>query len=368
MALIDVVKCEVNDKELVYKFPSEDLRIGTQLVVYAGQTAFFVKGGKVTDEFNSGTYTIKTENVPILNKLVNIPFGGKTPFNAEVWFVNQIAILDSKWGTPIPIQLEDPKYGVIVPVRAFGQYGLKVTNPRVFLENLVGNMTSFSTEKVNEYFKGKLVSQFSNLLSTKIAQDNISILQINSHLVDMSEYMQHAITSEFEKYGLGLESFNVMSVNVPQNDPSFIKLKEAIDKAAQLRIVGRDIYQMDRSFDVMQTAAANEGSAANVMNMGMGLGMGMNMGNQMGNMAAQNMNTNIAPPPIPQNVMYYVAVGGQQQGPYDVNTISNYVHNGQITADTLVWKQGMPAWTKISTLMEFANLFGSCPPPLPPTL
>ena len=367
MALIDVVKCEVNDKELVYKFPSEDLRIGTQLVVYPGQTAFFVKGGKVLDEFTSGTYTIKTENIPILNKLINLPFGGKTPFKAEVWFINQLAILDTKWGTPIPIQLEDPKYGVIVPVRSFGQYGLKVTNPRVFLETLVGNMVSFTTTKIYEYFRGKMISQFSNLLSQKIAQDIISILQINSHLVDMSEYMQRAISSEFEKYGLGLESFNVMSVNVPQDDPSFIKLKEAIDKAARLRIVGRDVYQMDRSFDVLETAASNEGMGGNIMNMGMGLGMGMNLGNQVGNMAAQNMNTNIAPPPIPQNVSYYVAIGGQQQGPFDANTIINYVRNGQISAETLVWKRGMPTWAKISSLIEFSNMFGACPPPLPPT-
>ena len=125
MALIDVVKCEVNDKELVYKFPSEDLRIGTQLVVYTGQTAFFVKGGKVMDQFESGTYTIKTENIPILNKIINIPFGGETPFSAEVWFVNGIVKLDMPWGTPQPIQIEDPKYKIIVPVRAHGQYGLR---------------------------------------------------------------------------------------------------------------------------------------------------------------------------------------------------------------------------------------------------
>ena len=74
MPLIDVVKCEVNSKELVYKFPSQDLRIGTQLVVYTGQTAFFVKGGKITDKFDSGTYTIKAENIPLLNKLINLPF------------------------------------------------------------------------------------------------------------------------------------------------------------------------------------------------------------------------------------------------------------------------------------------------------
>lgn len=368
MALIDVVKCEVNDAELVYKFPSEDLRIGTQLVVYAGQTAFFVKGGKVMDQFTAGTYTIKTENIPLLNKVINLPFGGKTPFKAEVWFINQLAVLDAKWGTPTPIQLEDPRYGVIVPVRAFGQYGLKVSDPKRFLETLVGNMTSFTTDKVNAYFKGKIMSQFTNLLSTKIAQDNVSVLQINAHLVDMSEYMQIAISSEFEKYGLCLESFNVMSVNMPEDDPSFIRLKEAIDKAASLRIMGKDVYQMDRSFDVLETAAANQGTAGNIMNMGMGLGMGMNIGGQMGNMAAQNMMTNVAPPPIPQSASYYVAVGGQQQGPFDTNTLVSYIHSGQITADTLVWKQGMPAWAKISTLMEFANMFGACPPPLPPTL
>ena len=367
MALIDVVKCEVNDSELVYKFPSEDLRIGTQLVVHPGQTAFFVKGGKIADEFTSGTYTIKTENIPILNKLINIPFGGKSPFQAEVWFINQLAILDTKWGTPTPIQLEDPKYGVIVPVRAFGQYGIKVSNPRLFLETLVGNMTSFTTEKVSSYFKGKMMSHFANLLSTKISQDAISILQINSHLVDMSAFMLIAISAEFEKYGLMLESFNVMSVNVPQDDPSFKKLREAIDKAAQIRIVGRDVYQMDRSFNVLDKAAANEGSAGGIMNMGMGLGMGMNLGSQMGNMTAQNMNMNIAPPPIPQTPSYYVAVIGQQQGPFDANTITGYIQNGQMTADSRIWKPGMSAWAKVSSLMEFSNLFVACPPPIPPT-
>lgn len=365
MALIDVVKCEVNDRELVYKFPSEDLRIGTQLVVYSGQTAFFVKGGKVMDEFTSGTFTIKTENIPLLNKLINLPFGKESPFKAEVWFINNLAILDSKWGTPTPLQLEDPKYGIIVPVRAFGQYGLKVKESRVFLEMLVGNMTSFTTEKVSSYFKGKMMSKFNTLLSTKIANDQISILQINSHLSEMSDYMQAELSGYFETYGLELESFNIMSVNVPQEDPSFKKLREAIDKAAQLRIVGRDVYQMDRSFDVLDKAAANEGTAGGMMNMGMGLGLGVNMGNQMGAMAAQNISTQVAPPPLPQTASYYVALGGQQQGPYDTNTICQYIQGGQLTRDTLAWKQGMPAWSPLGTLPEFANMFGACPPPIP---
>ena len=116
MALIDVVKWDMTEGEFCFKFPSDGLKIGTQLVVYPTQTAFFVKGGAICDEFTEGTYTIKTENIPILNKLINIPFGGDTPFKAEVWFINQVAKLDLQWGTPHPIQLEDPKYKIIVPV------------------------------------------------------------------------------------------------------------------------------------------------------------------------------------------------------------------------------------------------------------
>lgn len=368
MALIDVIKWEANSKEFVYKFPSEDLRIGSQLVVYTGQTAFFVKGGVITDKFECGTHTIKSENIPLLNKLINIPFGGNSPFKAEVWFVNKLAILDSKWGTPMPIQIEDPKYGVIVPVRAFGQYGLKVADPRLFLETLVGNMTSFTTEKVGEYFKGKMVSRLTNLLSVKIADSKISVLNINSHLVEMSSMLQKEIGMDFANYGLELESFNVMSVNVPQDDPSFKKLKEAIDKAAQLRIMGRDVYQMDRSFDVLDKVATNEGAFGNIMNMGMGLGVGMNMGNQMGAMAAQNINTNITPPPIPQPSTYYLALNGQQFGPYDMSTIISYVNSGQVNKDTLAWKQGMPAWAALSSIPEFSNLFAPCPPQIPTTI
>ena len=125
MALINVIKCEVNNRELIYKFPSDDLCLGSQLIVYSGQTAFFVKGGRLLDQFENGTYTLKSENLPLLDKLINLPFGNKSPFKAEVWFVNQLSILDVKWGTPTPIQLEDPKYNIIIPIRSYGQYGLR---------------------------------------------------------------------------------------------------------------------------------------------------------------------------------------------------------------------------------------------------
>lgn len=105
MAIIDIVKYEQQEGVIVHKFPSCDLRWGTQLVVYPGQIAFFVKGGKVCDKFTDGTYTLKTKNIPLLNKIINIPFGNDSPFQADVWFVNTLQRLSLKWGTETPINL-----------------------------------------------------------------------------------------------------------------------------------------------------------------------------------------------------------------------------------------------------------------------
>ena len=371
MALIDVVKCEVNSEEFVYKFPSDDLRLGTQLVVYTAQTALFVKGGKVYDEFQAGTHTLKSENIPMLNKLINLPFGSNSPFKAEVWFVNQISKLDIKWGTPTAIQLEDPRYNIIVPVRAFGQYGIKIKEPRLFLETLIGNMTSFTAEKIEQYFKGKVLAQLNTLITQKIAKDNVSILDINAHLLDMSEHCNTQLNATFNKYGIEVVEFSFMSINVPQDDPSIVKLKEAKDLSARLKVTGRDVYQMERSFDVMQAAAQNEGGGAGAMvGMGAGLGVGLGVGGQMGNMFGQQMNTNpTAPPPLPQEPVYFLHFNNQQQGGFNFQAVINLISQGQVNADTLAWKQGMPAWEKIGTLQEFINSFGGqTPPPLPPNV
>lgn len=371
MALIDVVSCQMTDRELCIKFPSEDLKLGSQLVVSPSQVAFFVKGGKVYDMFESGTYTLKTENIPLLNKVINLPFGGKSPFNAEVWFINLTAKLDMKWGTPAPIQLEDPKYGVIVPVRAFGQYGVRVAEPRTFLLNLIGNMALFTTDKIDSYFKGKLVTELNALLAQKICSENISILDINAHLVSLSDYCGVEAGKTFLKYGMELIEFNIMSINVPQDDTSIVKLKEAKDLAARLRITGKDMYQMERSFDVLETAASNQGAGGQMMAMGAGLGAGMGIGGTFGAMTANTINTNpVAPPPLPIQSIYYVYLNGQQLGGQTSQMIANLLSQGMANANTLAWTQGMPAWLPINQIPELAVLLQTPPavPQTPPTV
>ena len=136
MTLIEVIKCEGNISEFVWKFPSVDLKLGAQLIVNYSQIAFFVKNGIICDEFQEGRYTLKSANIPLLNKIINLPFGDNSPFAAEVWYVNMLTKLDNKWGTIKPINLEDPLYGIVVPARAFGQFGFKILNePRAYYEN-----------------------------------------------------------------------------------------------------------------------------------------------------------------------------------------------------------------------------------------
>lgn len=372
MAIVDVVKCEMKDNELCKKFPSTDLRMGAQLIVYPSQIAFFVKGGAIYDEFEAGTFTLKTSNIPLLNKVINLPFGGESPFKAEVWFVNLTTKLDLRWGTNATIQLEDPKYNIIVPVGAFGQYGIKVIDPKMFLKTLIGNMSDFSTQKVDNYFKGKMMSQLNSLIARKIASDKISILEINTHLVEMSEYCNREINGSFEKYGLELVDFNIMSVTFPENDPSIIKLKEAKDLAARLKIAGKDVYQMERSFNVLETAAGNEGMGGQMVGMGAGLGVGVGVGSAMGNMASQMINTNpVAPPPLPQETLYHVYLNGQQLSGITLQNIIMFIRNGIMNGDTLVWKAGLPQWVNAIQIPEIASLFNQQTqqaPPLPPQI
>ncbi len=369
MALIDVVKCEMSDNELCKKFPSNDLRMGSQLIVYPSQIAFFVKGGTIYDDFETGAYTLKTSNIPLLNKVINIPFGGNSPFQAEVWFVNLTTKLDIKWGTNASIQLEDPKYNIIVPVRAFGQYGVKVTEPKIFLKTLIGNMSDFSAEKVDRYFKGKMLSLLNALIAKKVASDGISILEINMHLVEMSEYCNTEINVSFEKYGLELVDFSIVSINFPEDDPSFVKLKAAKDLAARLKIAGRDVYQMERSFDVLETAAGNEGTMGQMVGMGAGLGVGMGVGSSMSNMASQMLNTNpVAPPPLPQETQYHIYLNGQQLSGMTLQNITLFIRNGMMNSSTLVWKAGLPQWVNASQIPEIAALFNQQVPPLPPQM
>jgi membrane protease subunit (stomatin/prohibitin family) len=370
MSLIDVVKYEGNDEEFVWKFPSENLRLGTQLVVKPGQAALFVKGGQIMDEFKEGTVTLHSGNIPLLTKLISLPFGGDTPFQAEVWFVNLITKLNTPWGTIRPIQLEDPKYGVVVPVRAFGQFGFRIANPRKFLETIVGTAKVFTANQITDYFKGVMLSSVNSNIGSAVVKQNVSLVQISAFLDELSHFCKERIASDFRLFGLELINFYFQSINIPEDDPSFIKLKQIKEKAAELNIVGRDIYQLDKSMDVLKTAAGNEGMAGLMMQTGMGTGMGMMMGANLGQTASQ-MTPHLPPagpgepPPVPstRSLHFYVVLNGQQLGPFPLLVLQQMILSETFTAKSLVWRQGMAAWQAAATVMELEALFVPVVPP-----
>ena len=364
MAIIDIVKYEQQEGVIVHKFPSCDLRWGSQLVVYPGQVAFFVKGGKVCDKFTSGTYTLKSGNIPLLNKLINIPFGGDSPFQADVWFVNTLQRLNLKWGTEVPMQLEDPKYEVIVPVRAFGQYGFRVNDAALFVNGLVGNMNHFDEQQLQSYFRGLLLMKLTDIIAKKIIVDKTSVLEILPRLQEISTYCEDELRPYFATYGVEIVLFNIISINIPEDDASLNEIKKAKNLSARLKITGRENYSLERSFDVMDKAAENEsGTGAAFINAGLGLGASLNIGKQIGNQLMPEGSS--VPPPIPTATNYFLAINGQQQGPYTEQQIRDAIAQNGSVLNLLAWKNGMSTWLPLNTFQEFSNTNGACPPPIP---
>ena len=285
MPIIDVVKFNSAPDVFAWKFPNEALATWTQLIVNETQEAVLFKEGKAFDVFGPGRYTLDTENIPILNKIFNLPFGGRSPFSAEVWFVNKVHSLSIKWGTPSPIQIQDPKYGVFIPLRSFGQFGIQVRDSKKFLMKLVGTLPFFDKVNITNYFRGLYLTKVKDSISSYLLRNGVSILEINAHLVELSSCLKEIIEPAFDEYGIELLNFYVNDVNVPEYDPAVKQLKGALAKKAEMEIVGYT-YAQERSFDTLEGAATNPGGGqSGLIGAGIGLGMGLGIGNAAGEQA-----------------------------------------------------------------------------------
>lgn len=291
MAIIDVVRFDgLRSRDwLIYKYPSEELVLGAQLIVQEGQVALFMKNGVVADAFYPGKYTLHTGNLPILKGLINLPFGGNTPFSAEVYFINATIKMDINWGTIDPIQLIDPKYYVKLRIRAFGQMGLKVRNAIELFKEIIGGMQKADIvkfDKIKEYYKGILVVKVKSAIAETIINDGTSALEISAKLESLSERVKEQIVPEFAKYGFSVANFFIQSINFPDED--FEKINKILEDKAAFEIMGDGRYATKRSFDVYEGASTNQNGAAGVfvaggMGLGVAAGMGASMNQTIGN-------------------------------------------------------------------------------------
>ncbi|WP_285398042.1 SPFH domain-containing protein [Lysinibacillus sp. fls2-241-R2A-57] len=279
---------------LIYKHPTEKLVLGTTLIVNEGQVAIFVKGGQICDVFNSGTHVLSTNNLPLLHHVVNFAYGGDTPFSAEIYFINLSVKLDLYWGTSDPIQLIDPKYFVKLRIRAFGQLALRLDDYLLFFTEVIGSMNKddiVSFEKVQDYFKGSLITSIKTELANKIINEKISALEITTELHNISNSLKGKISEEFNTYGFIMAHFHIQSINFPEED--FDKINQILQDKAKFEIMGDNRYVTQRSFDIYESAASNENGVAGLFaSSGVGLGVGQGMITMM-NQQVQQPGNNI---------------------------------------------------------------------------
>jgi membrane protease subunit (stomatin/prohibitin family) len=283
MAIVDRIKWDGDANLLAWKFPSQEIATWSHLIVNETQDAFLVVNGVYEGPFVAGNHELITENLPLVRTLIGIPYGGKSPFSAEVWYVNKVVALDVKWGTSSPIDLIDPQFQVALKIRAFGQMALRVENSKKLLTALVGTMTSFDADTVADYMRSNINSSIKVAIAEAIISRKISIFDVSLHLEKISQQVRLRIAQEFSKYGLSLDDFNISSINFPDADPGMVQLKAALSKRAEMNVVGYT-FQQEREFDVMEAVAGSPaGGAAAALGVGLGVGAAAPVGAALNN-------------------------------------------------------------------------------------
>jgi len=279
MAILDLVQYpNPMPDEIVHRVPESgagEFRLGSQLVVREAQQAVFVRDGKALDLFGPGRHTLSTNNIPLLGALIGLPFGGSSPFTAEVYFVTMRDFLDLKWGTPQPIVYRDKDFGMI-RLRAHGTYAVRVADPQLFVNQIVGTRGSYSVGDLDDYLRSIIVSQFNDLLGTA----HTSLLDIQGMTLELATTAQNALATSFTQLGLSLVAFQIGAIVPPE------EVAAKIDERSGMAAVGdMAAYTQFQAAQAMRDAAQNPGGGAAAT--GVGLGAGMAMGQAMGNAVNQ---------------------------------------------------------------------------------
>lgn len=389
---IDNVFINLEKGVLLQRYPYDNLSTSAKVTVQEGQQMVFMSEGMYSDTFLPGSHTLTTNNLPFLEKIVNIPFGGKSAFKTAIYCVStkrqRFTGDDAGWGVGLTIRdytLSDE--GITIKVGAYGSFEFRITNAIAFIREYSGTEHEILLDEFAEKFQSAISQRVTPAISKFFSQCKTSITEINNSLTEVADYAKNEVNEYLEDYGIELTKFDVEAINPIESDPNYQRILEAQTDAGAMDLESRALarkrqregysYQQERQFDVMETAAGNEGSAGQMMGAGMGVGMGFGMGGAVGNMMGQMAQGTMAqqpqmapPPPMPQSVQFHVYINNQQMGPYDMAGLQQLVAQGFLQPATLVWKPGMPQWAPASTLPELAGLFmppTPQTPPMPPT-
>jgi membrane protease subunit (stomatin/prohibitin family) len=360
---IDIIEwLDTTDDTIVHRFEryQNEIKNQAKLIVREGQVAVFVNEGQLADVFKPGTYTLDTQNLPLLTTLKGWKYGFDSPFKAEVYFVNTHLFTDEKWGTKNAIILNDDRFG-LTEIRAFGTYSFRIQDAGKFVVDVVGTDGNFTNYEVNEHLKSLIVTRFTDT----VGEANLPIELYAANTSELSETCQEVMQPEFGRVGILLEKFYIENVSMPE------ELKKEIFEYSRLDKLDMGKLTQFKTAKAIEEAAKNEGGTAGAgMGMGMGFALAQQMGGMMNPQMTQQSNPNMqqaaVPPPMPVQVLYHYAVNGAQMGPVPFEKLKELFANRTVNKDSLVWKQGMANWSALQEIEELKSfLGGNTPPPLP---
>lgn len=415
---MDVIRCD-EQEYLVWKWrPSGEanstkkenaIRYGSSLRVKDSEVAvfFYNQNNGTQQDFIVGPYDgkIETANFPILTSIVGSLWGGNTPFQAEVYFINLQGNNQVRFAVPY-FDVADPRFpDFTVPVAVRGSITFNLTDYKQFIK--LNRLIDFDLDKFGQQVKAAVAKFVKNFVTNCPLDNNIPVLQLERRVVEISDLIQARLKSVFEgDFGVNLKRIDISAIEIDKESENYAEFVH-LTKEQQMRRAEIDTEQyervsklsaesqfiqahaIDQQADVLKTAAQSMGQMGG-MDLGGGGGvnpagmmMGMAMGGAMGSQMAGMMNNfgqpaqpqtppmpsgAPIPPPMPNPVQYMVAINGQQYGPYNMQQMQQMAQSGQINASVLVWAQGMPQWVTAGSVPELASLFMATPPPMPPTL
>lgn len=322
--IADVIKYEGDNSTFVWKHPCEDFNTATQLIVHESQEAIFFMNGQALDLFGAGRYTLETQNIPKIGKILNRTTGDETPFHCEVYFINKTEQMNVKWGTDSKVQYIEPTYGFPISIGASGEMSLRAEDSRKLLLKLVGTESFLSQQKLNSFFRAFLMTRVKTYIAQVMKSNAINIFELDENLTVFSDSIHKQLIPDFADYGIFLERFFVTNVVKPDGDRQYEKFKELhfrqyvdiaeaklrqqtdliyaqteaqkviIDSQAQAQKRAQEgyTYQQERGFDVATEVAKNE-AVGQFTNLGVGLGTMAGVGGAVGNMVGGIMNDTV---------------------------------------------------------------------------
>ena len=274
MAIIDLVKWEPQGNQTIYayKFPATNLSTYTQLIVQESQEAILFSKGQIVGKFGPGKHTLDTENLPILRNLYGLPFGGKNPFTAEVWFVNKLQPYNIDWSIN-RMDIHDADYNTGIPLVANGRYGLRIIDAERFLIKIVGTKNSFDQIDLTDQFFGEFSSKTKSTLMQFMMNNKVGLKQISAHLDSISEHLRSIMLPFWENIGFELTKFYITSIELDSSNDVGKRILDAISRQSA-QAIGGYTWQQSQAFEVAKDAVD---------------GMSNNSGGLLGAIVASNM-------------------------------------------------------------------------------